>query len=461
MSRRKNFKNPAEFISDDLAMIEGGIIISMATEELSIPKPKSPVPDIASTTANGVAIWGESNDFPQDVLERANLDLELLPLLDKKGRLLQGREVIAVNLVPNKDNTDFDVRRILDQEVNDFISSRWFKRYWRESCVDFTWLHNIFPDLVKNADGDKIAQLNAHEASWCRFGTMDPNGTITKCYVSAKWPDAKIDNKNDVYEYPVIDPYAYNAVDLLKADEKIQRCVYPVNYPTPGQAYYPVAPWTKYLYSEWSKIKMNVPKWKLKTMERVLSAKYILVIPTTYWVQMHPDWKTKTAKERQDIKKAKVKEINDNLTGFEGAGSTILNEVGYDNQGKEIPAFKITPIESAIKDGQYLEDSQEASEYMMRSLDLDPTIVGKGPGRGKDAGSGSDKRVAFNILVALLQPYRDVILEPLYFVSEYNGWKSTYPNIRFMVLEVELETLDKSHSTSEIVNPVTPQPSAK
>ncbi|HEY0175404.1 MAG TPA: hypothetical protein VGC08_03435, partial [Pedobacter sp.] len=233
------------------------------------------------------------------------------------------------------------------------------------------------------------------------------------------------------------------------------RVVWPSSYPTPGQSYYQNAPWHKYLFSQWYTLKAMIPQWRVKHMERVLSAKYILTIPVNYWKHLYPDWDKLDKDVRLKHKKAKVKEINDSLTGFNGVGSTILSEVGFDQEGKELPAFKIIPIESVKANDANLEDSQEASEYMMRSLDLDPTIVGKGPGRGKDAGSGSDKRVAFNILVALLQPYRDVILEPLYFIAEFNGWLVKYPNLRFKVLEVELETLDKSHQTSVVKNPVT------
>src|SRR5690606_22877596 len=106
---------------------------------------------------------------------------------------------------------------------------------------------------------------------------------------------------------------------------------------------------------------------------------------------------------------------NDSITGIDRVGATILCEVGFDEQGKEIPGFKITPIEDALKDGQYLPDSQEASEHGMRAMNVDQTLVGEGPGKKNGGGGGSDKRMAFNIQVATLQPYREVILEPLYF----------------------------------------------
>ncbi|WP_316780378.1 hypothetical protein [Pedobacter antarcticus] len=449
-----------DFITDELAVLQHGIIVSMAQDpsdqlkkKKKITRADSPKPKVEGTGV--VAMWGEGNDYPQDVIELANQDLELLPLLDKKGRLLQGREVIAVNLVWDEQKKDFNIERIDDPEINGFLSNRRTQRYWRESCVDFTWFHNFFADLIKDVEGDKIVYIGTHAAEDCRWGKMNDKGIIEMCYVSSYWPSAKPEEKDKVMGHPVLDPYSYTVVEDLRENTKHDRVVWPSSYPTPGQAYYQNAPWHKYLFSDWSKIKALVPKWKVKLMDKVLSARFILSIPVNYWPTQHKDWHKLDYSQRLEIKKAKVREIDGNLTGLNGVGRTILTETGTDQEGKEIPALKLTPIDGSTNIEGKTEDSQEASQYMMRSLDLDPTIVGNGPGRGKDAGSGSDKRVAFNILVALLQPYRDVILEPLYFIAEYNGWLKKYPNLRFKVLEVELETLDKAHSTSVINNPVT------
>jgi hypothetical protein len=64
-------------------------------------------------------------------------------------------------------------------------------------------------------------------------------------------------------------------------------------------------------------------------------------------------------------------------------------------------------------------------------MSVDPTLVGNGPSRGKDSGSGSDKRIAMNIQTAILQPCRNVILEPLVFLAKYNGWLDRYPTLFF------------------------------
>lgn len=436
-------------MNDDFAMV-GDIIINMETPDPAVPM-DSPV--VKESGSNPVSFWGEQNDFPQQTIKQVEADTELPALLDWKGRLLQGKEVIAVQMVYNPEKKDFDVQRVDDQEINDFLADIPFQRYWREACIDFTWFHNIFPDLIKSRDGKTIAAISCHHAPWTRLAKMDKTGTIRKAYVSANWPNAK---PGDGYtkEYVVVDPYSASIIEDIRSKPNLKRFIYPVSYHSPGKAYYSLAPWISFINSDWYKIKNLIPQWKLKFMKRILSAKYILTIPVNYWKSVNKDWDGLDKKEQTEIKKAKVKEISEKLTGMEGVGATILSEIGFDSEGKEIPSIKLTPIESGFKDGEHLEDSQEASQHLMRGLNVDPTLVGNGPGRGNDSGSGSDKRIAMNIATAILTPYRNVMLEPVYIKAKYDGWTERIKNLRFITVEVELGTLDEG-PTATVKNPVT------
>lgn len=457
MSKNKGVK----FLDDNLAYLENHNVV-VAFGEPVAEKPSSPKPIEEGGTTATMAFWGTDNDFPQQVIERAEKDPELPPLLEWKARVLQGQEVIALEEVWNETKKDFDLQRINDPELVKFLNSRMFKRYWREACVDFTWFQNVFPDMIKSVGGEsKIAYIGTHDASYCRWAVMDEKGNVNQCYVSAQWKDgAKPDQADKVNTHTAVDPYDPDLVENLKADTATQRFVYNINYPSPGKAYYPNSAWTSFLFSAWFDIKGKIPQWKLKYMTQVLSASYILTIPNNYWRVANKDWDALTPAAQQEIKKAKVKEINDQLTGQEGVGKTILSEVGVDENGKPVPMFVVEKIQSGLTDGQYSEDSQEVSQYLNRALNVDSTLVGNGPGRGKDAGSGSDKRVAFNIYCAILQPHREVILEPVYFMLEYNGYLDQYPTLKLKVKEVELQTLDQG-STSVEKNPVTPQPPAE
>lgn len=440
----------AELITDHIGYLDTGHIVNLGTEYKPGADANSPKPEL-NESGSVVAFWGDENDFPQTVIERAIVDTEIPALLDWKGRALQGREVVAVNLVWDEELEDFKPVRVNDQEINDFLQSIFFRRYWREGSVDFVWFANIFPDMIKSESGDLIAYLGVHRAEWCRWKKQNKDGVIELCYVAPNWPASKPDDEHTM-DHPVVDPYDPEVVDKVKGMSK-NRFVYPVNYPTPGASYYPRAPWAQFVFSDWYELKQLIAKMKVQLQKKLFAARWIISIPVQYWDAVYPDWSDYKPEKRRDLKLKKLKEIEGSLTGAENAGKLILSEVGRDAAGNELPAWKIEPITDNSKGGENLEDSREASQHLMRGMQTDPTLVGDSPGKtGAGGGSGSDKRIAFNMYVALLQPYRDVLLEPLYFIAKYNGWLDRYPNLRFKVLEVELETLDKGQTSSEKVS---------
>ena len=176
-----NKNKTIEFVSDNMAVLPAhGLIVAITGGgdiSPNTPKPRSPK-EKSEHSVGTIAYWGEDNQFPQDVICRAKKDLGLLSLLDKKSRLLQGREVIAVQMVYNSEKRDFDTVRINDLEINEFLADSIFQRYWREACVDFTWYHNIFPDLIKDVEKENIPYIGTHDASHCRWSLQNNKGVI-------------------------------------------------------------------------------------------------------------------------------------------------------------------------------------------------------------------------------------------------------------------------------------------
>lgn len=436
-------------VSDSITLLPDHQVGVFMQTEPPVVAPRSPKPETDKTDVAEVASWGDQNDFPQQIITLAEKSTELPALLDWKARALQGREVKAFQPVYDSVEKKWVDQEINDLEIKEFLNHRTFKRYMREAANDFFWFWNVFPELIKNVAGDKIVYLGTQDASFCRWGKMNDKGLIKNCYVSSNWPIAKIEDKSTI-EFKVIDPYSFNAVDDLR-ESKTNQVIYPISYPSPGKSYYQLSAWDGFRTSGWADIAAEIPKFKKAIMQFQVTIKYMICIPLNYWPARYPDWENLNEDEKNDLRKAKLNEINSTLAGTANAGKSIMVDVGVDREGRELPGWKIIPIEDKLKEGAYLEDSQEASQHLMRALAVDPTLVGNGPGRGKDAGSGSDKRIAFNIYVALQQPYRDVILEPLYFIAEYNGWQKKYPGINFKFEELQLETLDKSHTTAKPV----------
>jgi len=92
-----------------------------------------------------------------------------------------------------------------------------------------------------------------------------------------------------------------------------------------------------------------------------------------------------------------------------------------------------------------LPDSQAANSEILFALGVDPCLIGAGiPGGKLGAGSGADKREAFWMLNAEMGVYRQISLEPLYFIRDFNGWD---PEIQFDYVTVDTSQTQDQHPT--------------
>ncbi|GAA4327434.1 hypothetical protein GCM10023149_30810 [Mucilaginibacter gynuensis] len=399
-----------------------------------------------------IAYWGDANTFPQDIIALAEKSTELPSLLDWKARAAQGAMILPYERYYDEATNEWKERPITDPTIVNFFLSETTKRYYREAYTDFYWFWNVFPDLIKNDEGNKIAYIGTHEASWCRWYKMNPKGIIEKMALSSQWASGIFDDKGPYgMKLDVVNPYDWNLVESLKKNDKIKRFVYPVSYPSPGKAYYQLAPWDGIRTSGWLALAAQIPAFKKAIMENQMHIKYLIRIPTNYWPAVYPEWDSLKPEEKTAKKKLKLDEINLKLTNVENAGKSILNEVGYDVNGEKLPGWDIDVIDDKLKDGAYIEDSQEASAHLLRALGLDGTLVGSGPGRNLNAGGGSDKLIAFNMYCALLGPQRQVVDEPVYFIARYNGWYESHPFFFIKTIEASPQALDTSRKVSQQV----------
>ena len=96
-------------------------------------------------------------------------------------------------------------------------------------------------------------------------------------------------------------------------------------------------------------------------------------------------------------------------------------------------------------DDAYLPDSQAANSEILFAIGVDPCLVGSGlPGGNLGAGSGSDKREAFWQLNAEMGIYRQISLEPMYFIRDFNKWS---PDIEFDYVTVDTSQTMQDHPT--------------
>jgi hypothetical protein len=401
----------------------GSLLFEPATEAGTVQANK----DDASS---GVANWGLTNNFPRDIIDLVAKSTELGALLDWKSKQLHGKRIKAVTRDENG-----EAKELKDEEINAFLKARTTKRYWREACVDLVWFANVFAELIISNGTDKIAYLGTQDASFCRLSEM-VKGKIKNCYVSAEWPSAKKDDKDKVITYDLLDPYSYDAVEFTKKS-KSKSFIYPVSIPSPGKLYYQLSSWDGLRLSKWLELMVNIPILKEAYLRNVLNVVFNIGVREDLWGKWYANWKELTDAEKVTIKKAWLKAMNDKLTGVEKGGSSLITEFAYED-GKLVEGVTITAIANPFKDGEHLEDSQEGSAHSRAALGLHSSLVGTGPGKSMGAGSGSDMLVAVKIYDAQQVMAREILLEPLVFIAEYNGWFATYPDLEFEVESIDL-----------------------
>jgi hypothetical protein len=419
-------------------------------------QPTQPVARFATLTE--MLRWGMDNNLPQDIIYRANKSPELLSLISKMISFIYGKGLYyEVYESAPVGNTRPKYVEGFDQEVEDWITYNVPNNSLLETITDLVWFNHAFPEMIKNKKGNKIVQFNHNEAAFCRFQRQNDQGFSPIVYVNANWPASTYADQLTI-PVPSLNPKDFNKLDTV-FKSKDPKVIYPLNFHSPGNVLYKSSNWHSIFSSRWFDVSCLIPVLKHALMKFMMTIKYVIEVPQEFWVQMAKDkgqdWSKLNYGEKKALRKIINTEMNDFLTGAENAGKSFVSTFGWDVQrGIVIPGIKVTSLDDKLKDGAWIEDSQEASTHFIKGMDLTPSIVGATGGTGLGAGSGSDAQVQFNILNNSLEPKRDKCLEPYNFIAAYNGWTKRMPGFRWRIREYQLNTLDQNHSrTNELPSP--------
>lgn len=141
--------------------------------------------------------------------------------------------------------------------------------------------------------------------------------------------------------------------------------------------------------------------------------------------------------------------FRDFLAGEKNAGKGIValkKLIASGTGSTEEKYIDIVPLKTEIAGGEYLEDSEEASNIISYAMGVHPSLIGSTPGKNSGSFSGTDKRELFQIKQALMKPFRDRLLKPLELIKQFNKWDK---DIVFAIPEPVFTTLDKNKSGQE------------
>lgn len=376
--------------------------------------------------SSSYAMWFDEGDsFPDDVIKDIRKNTHLSSgLLWKSNTLVSGGLVYGTTSIDSKTGEEV-LTPVFDPDINNFNRKNSTHRFCRESALDYYTFWNQYSRFGMNAGKKQIERIECMNSSFTRLATQKPGtGKIAEAYINANWSDnAKPDSK-ETLTYDLIDPYWDPISQVAKV--KGTEFIYPVVGPDYDYTYYAKAPWNSFRESLWFAVSTAIPKFKNALLTKQYTIKYHFRLSMKFWLWKYPNFERMSDKEKIEAKATALKELNDHMAGVEKAGSNLMTIDGIDGNGNPYPGLIITAVDDKLKDGMYIEDSQEAGSHAYAALGIDGTLVSTVPGKGMGGGSGSDKRVAYNIYIANCKPDADLILEPILFAYEFNGWAKKY-----------------------------------
>lgn len=397
-----------------------------------------------------IVSWGKNNAYPQEILAASKKNGSSSSAL----RFLRKAHYGNGQIFLREDSTNEGKRNLhvvppnsLPENIRQFYSKSQMARFWKETIADLEWFSIAFPEYILSNDFKTINRVKRQRTAWCRFEVMNPeNGLVEHVYISEKFgKGGSVSTDSEfVAKVPLIDSY-WSAEEVREycRRNKIYKFIRPIFYPLIDEAYYPEAEWHAIHKSGWMAVANSVPEYKNNLFKNQVSIKYLIEIDERFFEQKYAEaWKDYTPAKRIEIREGVINTINDHLSGNENAGKSIQSMMLMDNDGKQLPAIKITTIDDKFKDGSYLPEAEAANSEILFAHGVDPTLIGAGiPGGKLGAGSGSDKTAAFNILSALFKTNRETTLEVYDFIRDYNGWDTS---LQASFENTVLTTLDKN-----------------
>ena len=389
-----------------------------------------------NTDAKPYSFWGADNKRPHTIITAVSNNVVASSGLQWLVDAFYGGGLVTYqrNIIDGKESffrfdfPEFEAFRrennfdnVIEATLNDAV-------YFKMPVAEFY--------LGRGKYAKKIVQVNALDASSCRWGKMDfTSRMISKLYYSAQFPDPK--------SYEIDET---NVFDRLKP-AKNAKFVLPAAYMGPGRFVYPWAPWHSIVDSGWLDISNNIPGVKANLLKNNMSIKYHIKIPKTYWSDKYKNWDKQTPDEQRKLRQSEMEKMNEFLTGKQNVMKAFFSHYSVGRDGKAMPGWEIIKIDNAITDGTLSTDQSEANAMILFALNIDPTLKGAGlPNTKNSSGSGSDKREAKEIFISNLGLSRRRFLSWVYFIRDFNGWD---PSMEFGFRDTILTTLDKNPTGTE------------
>ncbi len=340
------------------------------------------------------------------------------------------------------------VPMIIDEVENFLEQNKIFEQVFIALLDIETFGFCVFQHAL-SLDRKKIVQTNSKftRASWVRMGKRS-NGNVDFIHVNADFGTTEYRKENVKKIKAAPEFIGQDWITKTQKEGSFKSFCTIHQNPDLGRLYYPLTDWYSAVLSGWYDVAKLIAESKKFLFQNQFAIKYHIKIHPEYWKQVFgaDQWAKFTQQEKASKKQEELQKITDYLQGTESYGSTFFSERCSDFSGQKFEdSVTIEPITHDFsKSGEFMKESNEATDHMLSAMSIHPDIIGNAPGSSLGSGSGSGNRVAFNQRVALSLFHQQLVLDALRVVSSYNGW-----GVKFRMRNSLITTLDTGASATK------------
>lgn len=326
--------------------------------------------------------------------------------------------------------------RSFNEQIEDWLDSFDSDNFLNEVSYELAHFNMAYVRVILTKDRKKVARIFVDETLNIRYkkpANYEQGAQPTHVYLYGSWD--KTPSDSDLAEIALLDPYRPLAEQFANSTDT--NYIYPIRGQNSGRTFYAVPHWFSAEKAEWISISSSIAKFKKALMKNMAVIKQHIEIDIDYWQHAVPNWDSLSDVEKKQKIDAKVTSIGDFLAGDENAGKAFVSYVKSLGNGEKI-GINFKEVAHKLLDGTFIEDSAEANTHILFAAGVDATVIGTIPGKGQGAGSGSDKREAFNIMVTTNGGMQRAIAKLITKCAKFNGYKE-----QFWIANSYLQTLDK------------------
>jgi len=410
------------------------------------------VPIKAKEGYRGYVPWGDTNDQPSVILDKIRDDEVMSSNMFFNVMTAYGRGL----KIENPDGS-----KVTDPDIKKFFRRNNMVKFWAEQLTDIKHFYFSVLVVILDTEGKKIVQIRHLEATNIRFETCNPETGQIENVFYANW---KLYPTNDKVEaIPLLDeddpegdlmvrlglePDPLTGTERTPTSERMFAIVNRI--PTPGLKYYPFPAYASAFNSGWATLKAMIPVAKISKMTNGMSIKYIVELHRDYFKKIYESESITDPEKKKARRTTEIENIKNFLSGIDNQNKSWFSTYYVDPNGKEQSMVRITLLQKDKDGGDYIEDSEEATNIISYAMGVHPSLIGASPGNSKSI-NGTEARELFTMKQALERFTRDLMLYPFYMLNAINGW-----DLEYDIPDMMLTTLDNKTDAKVSTNKINP-----